>query len=180
MKHETKIAVDYQSKLYRQDYLSKLKIDGVKIIDLPYFIDDGGTFCEIARVLSDTGMQEHFSDFKLRQINWSQIEPGLIKAGHLHKNQEDIWFVPPDDRVLVGLIDAREKSKTVNVKMRFALGAGKARLLYIPRGVVHGCANPYNRPMTLIYLVNQYWDGSDEWRIDYNVFGNGFWEIAKG
>lgn len=175
---------DYQSRLTKQDYLPKPQIEGVKIIDLPYFSDDGGAFCEIARILIDAGIQEHFSDFKLRQINWSQIEPGLIKAGHLHKKQEDIWFVPPSDRVLVGLIDAREGSATVNVKMRFVLGAGKARLLYIPRGIIHGCANPYNRKMTVIYLVNQHWTDdqkeSDEWRVDYQIFGKGFWEIAKG
>lgn len=174
----------YQNQIHKQDYSPKPKIEGIKIIDLPYFIDDGGIFCEIARILLDTGIQEYFPDFKLRQINWSQIEPGLIKAGHLHKKQEDIWFVPPTDRVLVGLIDARQKSPTVNVKMRFVLGAGKARLLYIPRGVIHGCANPYQRPMTLIYLVNQYWTDdqkkSDEWRVDYQIFEKGFWEIAKG
>ncbi|MFH1712747.1 MAG: dTDP-4-dehydrorhamnose 3,5-epimerase family protein [Candidatus Jacksonbacteria bacterium] len=174
----------YQNQIHKQNYSPKPKIEGVKIIDLPYFIDDGGVFCEIARILSDTGIQEYFPDFKLRQINWSQIQPGLIKAGHLHKKQEDIWFVPPIDRVLVGLIDARKGSATVNVKMRFVLGAGKARLLYIPRGVIHGCANPYSRPMTLIYLVNQYWTddqkNTDEWRVDYQIFGKGFWEIAKG
>ena len=180
MKHETKIDANYQSKLIKQDYSAKLTINDVKIIDLNYFSDDGGAFCEIARILDNTGIKKHFPDFNLRQINWSQIEPGLIKAGHLHKNQEDIWFVPPCDKVIVGLIDARQGSATVNVKMRFVLGAGKAKLLYIPRGVIHGCSNPYNRQMTLIYLANQYWDGSDEWRVNYKEFGKGFWEIAKG
>lgn len=174
----------YTNKITKQDYSKKPLIDGVKIIDIPYFTDDGGAFCEMARILDDAGIREHFPDFKLKQINWSEIQPGLIKAGHIHKNQEDIWFVPPTDRVLVGLIDLRDGSQTLGVKMRFVLGAGRARLLYIPRGVAHGCANPYGKPMTLLYLVNQNWtddpEKSDEYRIDYCEFGDGFWEMAKG
>jgi len=175
-----KITSDYQNKIHLQNYGEKPQIQGVKIVNLPVFTDDGGTFCEIGRVLSNTGIQEYFPDFKLRQINWSRIQPGLVKAGHLHKKQVDIWFVPPCDRVLVGLIDARENSETAGSKMRFVLGAGKAKLLYIPAGVVHGCANPYNRPMTLIYLVNKYWNKKDEWRINWQEYGKGFWKIAKG
>jgi dTDP-4-dehydrorhamnose 3,5-epimerase len=180
MQHTTKIGVDYQLKLTKQDYSAHPKIDGVKIINLDYCVDDGGAFCEIARILEDSTVKKHFPNFNLRQINWSQIESGLIKAGHLHKKQEDVWFVPPSDKIIVGLIDARPSSPSFKVKTRLILGGGKARLLYIPRGIIHGCANPYTRPMTIIYLVNQYWDGSDEWRVDYKEFGEGFWEIAKG
>ncbi|HCA67378.1 MAG TPA: spore coat protein [Candidatus Jacksonbacteria bacterium] len=178
------ISQTFADKISKQDYTKKALIEGVKIIDISYFTDDGGAFCEIARILDDAGVRDHFAEFKLKQINWSQIEPGLIKAGHLHKNQEDIWFVPPTDRVLVGLMDVRKGSPTLGAKMRFVLGAGRARLLYIPRGVVHGCANPYTKPMTLIYLVNQNWtddpEKSDEFRIDYSEFGEGFWEMVKG
>ena len=178
------IDTKFRTKLYKQDYASKPKIDGIKFIDIPYFTDDGGAFCELLKK-GDTGFfAEHFFDFELKQVNWSIIEPGLIKAGHLHKNQEDIWFVPPTDKVLVGLMDLRENSATVGVKMRFVLGAGHARLLYIPRGVAHGCANPYPRPMTVLYMVNKIWtsdpETTDEYRIDYREFGEGFWEMAKG
>ena len=68
--------------------------------------------------------------------------------------------------------------------MRFVLGAGRARLLYIPRGVAHGCANPYRKLMTILYMVNKIWTSdpktNDEYRIDYREFGEGFWEVAKG
>ncbi|HBH46395.1 MAG: hypothetical protein A2445_04845 [Candidatus Jacksonbacteria bacterium RIFOXYC2_FULL_44_29] len=174
------ISQEYQKKATKQDYSKKTEIDGVKIIDLPYFIDDGGGFCELARLVSPAGIKDYFPEFETKQVNWSYLEPGVIKAGHLHESQEDIWFVPPTDRLIVGLLDVREKSKTLGNKMRLVLGACKARLLYVPRGVVHGCANPYNRPMTVIYLVNQYWDGSDELRIPDQEFGEGFWEIQKG
>ena len=97
----------YTTKITKQDYSKKPLIDGVKIVDIPYFTDDGGAFCELLKK-GDTGFfAEHFSDFELKQVNWSIIEHGLIKAGHIHKNQEDIWFVPPTDKILVGLMELR-------------------------------------------------------------------------
>jgi len=28
------------------------------------------------------------------------MDPGVIKAFHLHRRQTDVWFVPPGDRML--------------------------------------------------------------------------------
>lgn len=173
---------EYKSKTKLQDYSKKPQIQGVKILDLPMFSDDGGSFIEIARFSS--GKLKNFPKFDVHQLNWSEIYPGVIKAGHLHLKQDDIWFVPPNNRALVGLIDARENSKTSSQKMRFVLGANKAQLLFIPHGVIHGAANIWQKPATLIYLVNQYWTDEprscDEHRISWEEFGEGFWEVSKG
>lgn len=175
---------NFQKKIFQQNYSPIVKIAGVKIVDLKYFTDDGGAFLELARLTESRGIKEHFPDFKIKQINWSQILPGAIKAGHLHKKQADIWFLPPTDRLLVGLLDARAKSKTCGVKMRLILGAGQARLLYIPPGVIHGVANLYSRPACLIYLTDQEFSADpklgDEWRAPASVFGQDFWQIQTG
>ena len=176
----------FKEKIHLQDYSKKPQIHGVKILDLPLFSDDGGSFVEIARIVETQNFVslKNFSKFKVKQFNWSQIYPGVVKAGHLHFKQDDIWFVPPGDRVLVGLIDVRKSSPTSGEKMRFVLGAYKAQLLYIPRGVIHGVANIWQKPATLIYLVNQYWtDDSkkcDEYRVSWEEFGDEFWEMGKG
>lgn len=175
---------DFKKKIFQQNYSPAVKIEGVKMVDLKYFIDDGGAFLELARLTENRGIKEHFPDFKIKQINWSQILPGAIKAGHLHQKQADIWFTPPTDRLLVGLLDARDKSKTYGLKMRLVLGVGLARLLYIPPGVIHGAANLYARPSCLIYLTDQEFSAdlklNDEWRALYNVFGENFWRIQTG
>ncbi len=88
---------------------------------------------EMAR-LSPSGELLAKPGMHVTQINFSRVLPGAIKAFHLHLNQEDVWFVPPTDRLLVGLVDVREKSPTFDQNMRFVLGANRARLLYIPRG----------------------------------------------
>jgi len=168
--------------LSKQDYSPKAKIDGVQVIPLRTFSDDGGYFLEITRI-GEVAF-EAFPEFKTKQINCSEVHPGVIKAGHVHFNQEDIWFVPPSHKVIAGLMDMRKHSPTYGNKMRIVLGGGDAKLLYIPRGVAHGYSNPYPDSQILFYFVNQQFSAdpneSDEWRIPYDAFGDGFWEMTKG
>ena len=110
------------------------------------------------------------------------MEPGTIKAWHLHSRQEDLWFIPPHDRCLIGLLDVREESETYKRSMRFVMGAGRARLLLIPRGVAHGIANLGNRPASMFYFVNRAFDREepDEQRLSWDVLGEGFWRNMPG
>jgi len=105
-----------------------------------------------------------------------------IKAWHLHYNQEDVWFVPPDEHVLMGLFDLRENSRTKNQSMRIVLGNHKSQLIVIPRGVAHGYANLGERSATIIYFMNQQFDiaSPDEHRLPWDFLGKDFWEIKKG
>jgi dTDP-4-dehydrorhamnose 3,5-epimerase len=164
-----------------QQYGNSQTIDGVKLVDLRLMSDDGGSFAEIVR-FGEKGSLEMFPEFIPRQSSYSQVLPGAIKAFHLHYNQEDVWFIPPSDRLLMGLVDVRKASPTYGHKMRFVLGAGRARLLYIPRGVAHGCGNLWNAPSTIIYFVNQQFNLSDpdERRLPYDFVGKDFWEITPG
>src|SRR3989442_4806818 len=120
---------------HMQSYGPGPSIDGVELVELKRFADDAGTLTELAR-LSD-GRAAAFAGFALRQINYSELSPGAIKAFHLHTRQTDIWYVPPGDRVLVVLVDVRQGSKTERVRSRLVLGHRAARLLRIPPGVVH-------------------------------------------
>ena len=175
------IGEDYKNNLSVQDYPRKPTIEGVQIINNNVFTDDGGCFVELVR-LNDNGTLKLFPDFQVRQSSYSQMMPGVIKAFHLHYNQEDVWFVLPYDRLLIGLFDARKNSPTYKNSMRFVMGAGKAQLLYIPRGVAHGLANVWNTPNNMVYFVNQCFDSDkpDEQRLPYDILGANFWEIKKG
>ncbi len=175
------IGSDYAKDLSIQDYSKKPTIEGVQLINLTLFIEDGGCLTEIVR-LDDNGCLQNMPDFKVKQSTFSQMLPGVIKAFHLHYNQEDCWFIMPTDRVLVGLFDAREGSPTYNNTMRLVLGAGRAQLLYIPRGVAHGLANLWQVPASMIYFVNQCFDAEnpDEHRLPWDALGEDFWQIKKG
>jgi len=183
LKPLTKDAIggDFSGELSVQDYSKKVTIEGVQLINLNMFVDDGGALAEVVR-LDEQGNLQILPEFKVRQSTYSQMLPGTIKAFHLHYNQEDLWFVVPTDRLLIGLFDARKDSPTYNQTMRFVLGAGRAQALYIPRGVAHGLANIGTQPANMIYFVNQCFDASnpDEHRLPWDKLGEDFWTVRKG
>jgi len=172
---------EYREALTTQEYPKRTPLEGVQIIDLRMMLDDGGNFAELIR-LDEKGRLLNIPSFQVRQSSYSLVLPGAIKAFHLHYNQEDVWFVPPTDRLVIGLLDARAASPTCGQSMRFVMGAGKAQLLYIPRGIAHGCANLGNVPATILYFVNQHFNiaDPDERRLPYDILGKAFWEITQG
>ena len=172
---------DFAPHLTTQKYGGAKRIDGIQILDLRLMNDDGGSFAELVR-FDDEGNLQAIPEFKVRQSSYSLVLPGAIKAFHLHYNQEDVWFVPPSDRLLIGLVDARKNSPTYQATMRFMMGGGKAQLLYIPRGVGHGGANIGTVPASILYYVNQRFDLSDpdERRLPWDILGEDFWKIAPG
>ena len=172
---------EYADKITTQGYGGGVKIDGVKLIDLRLLTDDGGSFAELVR-FDEGGCLEAVPEFKVRQSSYSLVLPGAIKAFHLHFNQEDVWFVPPTDRLLVGLVDCRKDSPTLGATMRLTMGSGKAQVLYIPRGVAHGGANIWQTPATILYYVSQQFNlaDPDERRLPWDMVGEDFWTITPG
>lgn len=165
-----------QSLITVQSYDKKTIIDGLQIKEIRQFSAEDGTFTEVLR-LADNGTLELFPDFQLKQVNRSKLLPNAIKAWHLHYNQEDIWYVSPDDHMILGLWDLRTTSPTKGMTMKIPLGGGASRLVYIPRGVAHGVANIAPREGTIYYYVNQQFDAEnpDENRLPWNACGDEFW-----
>ena len=141
-----------------QDYGPASAIAGLEIKDLRRFNDDGGNFTELGRLSG--AMHADFPGFEVRQINYSEMEPGAIKAFHLHRRQTDVWYVPPSDKMLLVLLDLRAGSQTENAHRRLVLGDGASRLVRIPPGVAHGFAALTD--MTITYLVDGYYNAADE------------------
>lgn len=174
------LAGEAQAKLSTQDYSPKPKIDGVEIVELKRFIEDGGSFLELGRLSG--GKLAGFEGVEVKQLSYSEMMPGAIKAFHVHVNQEDIWFVPPSQRLLVVLHDIREASATKGTTMRFVLGDGKAQLVRIPQGVLHGAGNLGTERAAIIYLVTEQFDAADpdEHRLPWDYLGQDVWNMVKG
>ena len=175
------VLLKLKDQVFVQDYSKKKVIDGVKIVEVKKFSGEDGTFEELTR-MNESGNLESFPDFKVRQINRSKILHGAIKAWHLHLNQEDIWYVSPEDHMIMGLWDLRNDSNTKDLKMRVVLGAGASKLVYVPRGVAHGVVNVGKKPATIIYFVNQQFDlnDPDEKRLKWDAAGADFWVPERG
>ena len=175
----TNVIKEDAAKVTMQDYSPSPKIDGVSFVELKEFADCGGSFMELAR-LTD-GKLEGVDNFAPRQINYSVVEGGTVKAFHLHLSQNEFWFIPPAQRMLMGLYDVRADSPTKGNVMRFVLGAHKPRLLYIPAGVAHGTANLGQSTNTIIYITDQQFnlENLDEQRLPWDTLGADFWTIKK-
>lgn len=176
-----KLIEDAARALTTQKYGRKSEIGGVIVSQLKRFNDDGGALTEIARL--SAGKLEAFSDFQLAQINFSEIDPGIVKAFHLHEKQTDIWYVPPTCKILLVLIDLRLDSPTRDNQMRIILGDCSDRLVLIPPGVAHGCKNVKSRTGQIIYLVDRQFSSDpeecDEKRLPWDFAGKSIWEVGK-
>lgn len=165
-----------------QDYGGNPRIDGVEIVNLNRFHDDGGAITELGRLTA--GMHGQLEGFEAKQINYSEVEAGAIKAYHLHHRQTDVWYVPPHDRLLLVLHDCRAGSVTEGQTMRFVLGGGNSRLVRIPPGVAHGCSNLNSSVGRIIYFVDVQFSVEagecDEGRLPWDYLGAEIWEVVRG
>ncbi len=175
------ISQELQKDVFVQDYSKKPIIEGVKIIEVKRMAGEDGTFEDLLR-LDETGHLELFPDVQVRQINRSKLLPGSVKAWHLHYKQEDVWYVSPDDHMILGLWDCRESSHTKGQTMKVVMGNGSSKLVCIPRGVAHGVVNVAKKSGSIFYFVNNQYNiqDADERRLKWDAQGADFWEIEKG
>lgn len=165
-----------------QDYSAPPAIEGVTVVDLRRFADDGGSLTELGRL--EAGHHAGLAGFEVRQVNYSEVDPGVIKAFHLHRAQTDVWFVPPEDKMLLVLVDVRAGSATENACRRIVLGAGQSRLVRIPPGVAHGVRNIASVRGRIVYFVDRHFsadaEACDEGRLPWDFAGVEVWNITRG
>jgi dTDP-4-dehydrorhamnose 3,5-epimerase len=135
-------------------------IDGVQCKALRVHLDDRGTFMELLR--EDDPFFTRFG-----QSNFSITYPGVVKAWHYHRQQDDLWFVV-SGTAQIGLHDLREGSPTFGQSDVFYLGDQQRGLLFIPHGVAHGYRVLGNQPMGLVYFTTHVYNPDDELRRPWN------------
>jgi dTDP-4-dehydrorhamnose 3,5-epimerase len=137
-------------------------IQDVKIKKLNINSDDRGFLVEILRADDDI-----FKEIK--QTNYTETYPGVIKAFHWHKKQWDIWFVVSGSAQVV-LHDLREDSTTKGAIDVLYLGENNRTVLAIPPGVAHGYRVLGGRPLGLVYYTTETYDSKnpDEQRISFD------------
>jgi dTDP-4-dehydrorhamnose 3,5-epimerase len=130
------------------------RIKGVHIVPLRTFADDRGYFFESFRKSwLPAGVAE------MIQGNVSFSKAGVLRGLHYHLKQADFWLVP-QGHVRAALYDMRPSSPTRGASLVQELGDKHPFGLYIPRGVAHGFYTLV--PSMMTYLVDQYYDNTDE------------------
>lgn len=137
-------------------------IEGVEIKQLKVNVDERGSLTEILR--ADDSIFEKFA-----QVYVSLNYPGVIRAWHYHKKQND-FFAVVKGMVKVALYDAREDSPTKGEVNEFFLGERNSILLRIPIGVMHGYKTIGVEPSLLLNFPTEIYDRSqpDEYRVPWD------------
>jgi dTDP-4-dehydrorhamnose 3,5-epimerase len=135
-------------------------IEGVKVKKLRVIPDDRGRLMEILR--SDDAIFKKFG-----QVYMTTAFPGVVKAWHYHKKQDDN-FTCVQGRMRLALYDSRKGSASYGEVNDFIISLDDPMLVTIPKMVYHGfkCVSDVeaiviNTP-TLPYNPKE----PDEYRID--------------
>ena len=107
---------------------------------------------------------------KFGQCYVSMNYPGVIRAWHWHKKQDD-FFVVMKGMIKVGLYDLREGSPTRGEAGEFYLGDNNNIMLKIPVGVVHGYKTVGTEPSLLINFPSEVYNPEepDEYRLPWDT-----------
>jgi len=175
-----KLNRDTEAVFRVQEYGTRPTIDGVVTLEVRRLNDDGGAMIELWRTGEPPG---ELGGFQPVQINYSTLQPGVIKAFHVHRRQTDVWFVPPEDRVLLLLVDVRDASPTEGQRVRMVLGDGRSALVKIPPGVAHGCRNIGSDVARIVYFTDLAFSADpascDEGRLPWDLAGAEAWETPR-
>ncbi len=136
------------------------RIRGVKFVPLQSFSDPRGRFLETFR-------KEWFPErsWEAVQTNRSDSRQGVLRGLHFHLRQVDFW-VPAEGRIRIGLADLRRSSPTRGAVEVEELSGDAPVGVFVPVGVAHGFAALTDA--TLIYVVDNYYDASDEHGVAWN------------
>ena len=105
-------------------------IEGVRVKELICRPDERGRLWEILR--ADDEIFERFG-----QVYVTTAYPGVVKAWHAHRHQNDFFTVIEGMAKFV-LYDMRTDSATRGQLAEFFLGRDNLKLITIPAGVYHG------------------------------------------
>jgi dTDP-4-dehydrorhamnose 3,5-epimerase len=135
-------------------------IAGVRLANLKVWADDRGQFLETFR-------KEWFPErsWEVIQTNCSYSQATVLRGLHYHLHQVDYWFAPRG-MIRVVLVDLRGSSPTKGASQTLEIGEGNPMGIFIPIGIAHGFVALSDA--TLTYLVDNYYDGSDELGVAWN------------
>jgi dTDP-4-dehydrorhamnose 3,5-epimerase len=121
--------------------------------------DGRGTFAELWRDEWTSGLAAIGVQPDMRQANLSRSDAGVLRGLHLHRRQADLWIIV-EGHPFVALVDVRPVLAGTGGSVVVTVDAAPGDALYLPAGVAHGFSA--RDPLTLVYLVTNTYDGSDE------------------
>lgn len=141
---------------------------GAQWTPLQSHADSRGWFAEIWRAGSPDRIQP-------RQISISQTHPGITKAFHFHRKQEDL-FVPMQGSFRIVLLQIQGPYEGVSIWWN----EGAEGTLRIPPGLAHGYRVEGEKEAKMVYLTSETYTPEDEGRMEWDRDVKGFpWDEGR-
>jgi dTDP-4-dehydrorhamnose 3,5-epimerase len=105
-------------------------IDGVVVHPLKQLLDERGKVMHMLRA-----DDPHFEQFG--EVYFSWVNPGVVKAWHLHQEMT-LNYACPYGLIKLVLFDGRDKSVTQGALMELFLGPDAYALVKVPPGIWNG------------------------------------------
>jgi dTDP-4-dehydrorhamnose 3,5-epimerase len=138
------------------------QIDGVWTKRLSVIPDERGRLMEILRS-DDDGFK------KFGQVYMTTTYPGVVKAWHLHKVQDDN-FCCVRGMVKLVLYDGRDESPTKGTVTEYFIGEHNPLLVRVPAGVHHGWKSISEEESIVVNLPTEpyNYEAPDEYRVAWD------------
>lgn len=135
-------------------------IDGVVVKKLKIIPDERGRLMEILR--ADDPVFKKFG-----QVYMTTALPGVVKAWHYHKKQDDN-FTCVHGKMRLALYDARPKSPTYKEVNDFIISLESPMLVHIPKNIYHGfkCVSDVEALVINTVTFPYNYKDPDEYRVD--------------
>lgn len=143
--------------LMDQKFIKTTSIPGLLVLKRPIFSDERGFF----RELFHKDDLEKMLSFKFNgiQMNHSHSLPKVLRGIHAEKWSKIIY--PVSGEVFIAIVDIRPNLATFGKVETFQVSDNNRMGLFIPNGLANSLCVIGDRPVDYIYLVDEYWDGSD-------------------
>lgn len=140
-------------------------LSGVLRRRITFHPDSRGSFGELWRAGWTDDLDSGGGSPSMAQANLSRSAARVLRGLHFHRRQADLWIVA-DGHPFIALADLRAAIAGTGPVIVDTIAAEPGDAFYLPAGIAHGFYA--TDPITLIYLVTNEYDGSDELGFAWN------------
>lgn len=146
------------------EFIQKTSIEGLLILKRPTFGDERGFFKEIFHL----DEVEKALDLKFTgvQMNHALSKPKVLRGIHAENWNKIIY--PVNGEVFVVIVDIRPDSHTFGKCEKFTINDENRIGLFISKGLANSYCVTSDISVDYMYLVDAYYDGSDQRAIAFN------------
>lgn len=146
------------------EFVQTTSIQGLLILKRPAHQDDRGFFREIFHI--DEIEKTLGIEFKGIQMNHAYSRPKVLRGIHAENWNKIIY--PANGQVFVAIVDIRPDSPTFAKVEQFNINDENRVALFVSSGLANSYCITGDQPTDYIYLVDAYYDGSDQRAIAFD------------